>query len=219
MADKPKTENSETKHTDNKEVKGAIDVSGAVESVAAVKPQSQNMEVGGMVGAGNIDKIREILFGAQIQQYEHKFARLEELIKKEITNMRDDTKKSLDALENFTRKELESLSDELRAEKREKNEVVEEISESLKSTSKNLEKKIVNLEDKTVKGKRDLQDQLLKQSKELMEELRIKHEELSVALNDAVKDLTDKKTDRITLANLLTEMSMRLKEEFHLPEV
>ena len=84
--------------------------------------------------------------------------------------------------------------------------------------NKNLEKKIVALDEKSVKAQRDVQEQILKQSNELMDEIRTKHEEISSSLNDAVKMLTDKKTDRVALANLLTEVSMRLKEEFSLPE-
>lgn len=183
------------------------------------KDKENEQESGGMMGAGNIDQIREILFGAQAQQYDQKFNRLEGLLKKELTDIRDETKRALDSLENFAKKEFESLADELNAEKREKTETLEDLSEALNNTNKNLEKKITKLDDKGIKVQRDLQEQILQQSKELMEEIRAKHEKVSSALNDAVKDLTDKKTDRVALANLLTEMSLRLKEEFGFPEL
>ena len=175
-------------------------------------------ETGNIMSAGNIDNVREILFGAQAQQYEQRFNRLEEILKKELANIRDETKKSLNSLESFVKKEFESLADELHAEKRERDENIDNISESLKSVSKNLEKKIAALDDKNIRVQRDVQEQILKQSNDLMDDSRIKYENISSVLNDAVKELTDKKADRITLANLLTEMSMRLKEEFILPE-
>jgi DNA repair exonuclease SbcCD ATPase subunit len=184
----------------------------------AKKNADTSQEAGGMMGAGNLDNIREILFGAQAQQYEQKFNRLEELLKKELHSLREERKKSLNSLEHFVKKEFESLADELNSEKRERTETVEDISESLQNSTKNLEKKITKLDDKNIKVQREVQEQILKQSKELLEEIRSKHEEISSALNEAVKDLTDRKADRVALANLLTEMSMRLKEEFSLPE-
>ena len=175
-------------------------------------------ETGNIMSAGNIDNVREILFGAQAQQYEQRFNRLEEILKNELANIRDETKKSLNSLESFVKKEFESLADELHTEKRERDGNIDDISESLKSVSKNLEKKIAALDDKNIRVQRDVQEQILKQSNDLMDDSRTKHENISSTLNDAVKELTDKKADRITLANLLTEMSMRLKEEFSLPE-
>ena len=38
-------------------------------------------------GAGNVDKIRDILFGSQMRDYETRFARLEETLAKEISDM------------------------------------------------------------------------------------------------------------------------------------
>ena len=52
-----------------------------------------------------------------------------------------------------------------------------------------------------------------------MEEIRNKYDKLSSSLNTSVSDLRSDKTDRVTLANLLTEVALRLKEEFTLPEV
>ena len=64
-----------------------------------------------------------------------------------------------------------------------------------------------------------MQAQILQQSKELMAEIRTKHEEVSAALEQSVNRLVEEKTDRLALANLLMEMSMRLKDEFDIPDI
>ena len=65
---------------------------------------------------GNLDKVRDLLFGGQMRDYDRKFARLEERLVKETADLRDEVKKRLAALEAYMKAEVESLSDRLRAE-------------------------------------------------------------------------------------------------------
>jgi hypothetical protein len=169
--------------------------------------------------AQSIEKVRNILFGAQTRQFEQKFDRLESLLQKEIANVRDDTKISFNSLENYIKKEIATLTDQLKTEKDERIESAEALSQLLKESSNNLEKKIAKLDEKNVKSQRDLQEQILQQSKELMTEIRAKHEEISASLEQSVNRLVEDKTDRLALANLFMEMSMRLKDEFDIPDL
>src|SRR4051812_14459636 len=58
--------------------------------------------------ANNIDKIRDILFGVQMRDYEKRFSRLEERLLKESADLRDETRKRFDSLENFVKSEFEA---------------------------------------------------------------------------------------------------------------
>ena len=42
---------------------------------------------------GNVDKIRDILFGSQMRDYETRFARLEETLSKEASELRESTRR------------------------------------------------------------------------------------------------------------------------------
>ena len=77
--------------------------------------QTRVQEAEGAAG-GNLDKVRDLLFGGQMRDYDRKFARLEERLVKETSELRDDVKKRLAALEGYMKAEIESLSDRLRAE-------------------------------------------------------------------------------------------------------
>jgi hypothetical protein len=57
----------------------------------------------------------------------------------------------------------------------------------------------------------------LEQSNKLSDEIRVKNEELASLLDRRVQELRNDKTDRTALANLLTEVAMRLTDEFHVP--
>ena len=59
----------------------------ATEEVAATQVP------GDQIASGNLDKIRDILFGAQTRDYERKFAVLEERLVKESADLRNDLKR------------------------------------------------------------------------------------------------------------------------------
>jgi len=161
-------------------------------------------------GVGNVDKIRDILFGAQMRDYEKKFARLEDRILKEVSRMREETTKRFDALELYINKEVESIGNGLKDEQAERVESGKEITRELQKAFKSLEKKISKLEAQTGKNARDLRQQILDQSKSLTEDIRKRYEETSETLDQTAAELRDEKTDRATLAELLTEMALRL---------
>jgi uncharacterized protein YoxC len=178
------------------------------------RPQPGGGDLG---GGGNVDKIRDILFGTQMRDYEKRFARLEERLLKESADLREDSKRRFAALEALITKELEALTDRLKAEQGERAESVEEVSHELRNLTKSFEKKSAQLEEQTAKGQRDLRQQILEQSKTLSDDIRQKHEELSSLLGREVEGLSTEKADRATLAALFTEVAMRLNNEFKIP--
>ena len=50
---------------------------------------------------GNVDKIRDILFGNQMREYDSRFARLEETLLKESSDLKESVRKRIDTLESF----------------------------------------------------------------------------------------------------------------------
>ena len=66
--------------------------------------------------AASLEKVRDLLFGVQMRDYERKFARLEERIAKETSDLRDEVRKRLSAIEAVVQREVDSLSDRLKGE-------------------------------------------------------------------------------------------------------
>src|SRR5277367_2053474 len=73
-------------------------------------------------GAGNVDKIRDILFGTQMRDYEARFARLEETVAKETADLRETSRRRFEQLETFIKKELEALEARIKMEREERTE-------------------------------------------------------------------------------------------------
>lgn len=164
-------------------------------------------------GAGNVDKIRDILFGSQIKNYEARFARLEETLARETSELKDTMRRRFESVEGFFRKEAEALSGRLKAEKEERNESLKSIARDLKSASDMLDKKILELDNKTAEEQSGLRQELMQESRKLLEEIRQKSDSLSALVERRADELRERKLDRAALASLLTEVAMQLSED------
>jgi phage host-nuclease inhibitor protein Gam len=166
---------------------------------------------------GNIDKIRDILFGTHMRDYDARFARLEAAVVKESTDLRESTRRKLEALESYLKSEIDSLHGRLKAEREERAESLGQASRDLRQTEDALKRKLRELEDQTSSADSGIREQILNQSHVLTDDIRALQAEVTQLLEKRFDDLNHGKTDRAMLAGLLTEVAMRLKNEFHIP--
>src|SRR5580693_3048244 len=110
----------------------------------------------GEASAGNIDKIRDILFGSNMRDYEQRFARLEEALKKESADLRDTTRRHLESLEAFVHKELAALEGRLNVERDERSEGHSHLAADLSSASASIFRKIGEMENHEAQAKREI---------------------------------------------------------------
>jgi hypothetical protein len=192
----------------------------AVANAAADGPDSGDRLPGQDAGSGaSIDKVREILFGGQVREFERRFARLDERVAKELGDLKDELKTRLDALEMYARNEVDSLAEQLRTERAERVESSTDLFRELKDAATSFERRTTTLDDQVSKGQREIRQQLLEQHQRLSDEIRKRADEVLAALDREARELRADKTDRAMLASLLTEMAMRLTNEFQLPDV
>lgn len=168
-------------------------------------------------GTGNLEKVRDILFGHQMREVDRRFVRLEERIAKETRDLRDDMKRRLDALEAYTNKETEALATQLRNEQAERVDANARFVRELADTAGALERRTAALDEQQAKGQREIRQLILEQQQRLGDDVRERIEEVLAALARESHSLRHDKADRASLAALLQEMAMRLTEEFELP--
>lgn len=178
---------------------------------------AQGQFMGELMGTGSLDKVRDILFGANMRDYEKRFSRVEERLLKESTDLKNDMKKRFDALEAYVKKEIESLNDRIKSEHDERAENGKGLAQEFKDLGKNLDKRITQLDDQVNKGQRELRERMLEQTKSLSEESQQHYQELSLTLEKAIRELRNDKTDRYALASLFTELAMRLNNQLKVP--
>jgi hypothetical protein len=168
-------------------------------------------------GAGNVDKIRDILFGSQMRDYEARFARLEEALLKETAEIRESNRRRFDQLETYIKGEFEALQNRLRSEREDWSEMGNQHSRELRELNESLSRRVRALDDRGVNVERDLRNQLLQQSRDFGDQLRSRHDEVSTLLEKRFSELHHGKTDRAALATLFTEVALRLNDQFQMP--
>jgi DUF438 domain-containing protein len=161
----------------------------------------------------SLDKVRDILFGNQMREVEKRFARLEERLISESVNLREETKKRLDVIENYLKQEVESLSSRLKSEQGLRNESLAALTEDSRKITTALEKKLTQFDEQVSTNQRELREQILQQSKELQGDIHHKYQEMLGLLQREADELRNAKTDRSTLANLLSELAIRLNSQ------
>ena len=164
---------------------------------------------------GNVDQIRDIIFGAQMRDYEKRFARLEERLLSESELLRSEISSRLDALESYIRQEIASVLDQLSIERGEREDDTRHLSDELDKLAGDTEKKHTQLQANMNQGQSELRESLLEQAKSLSADIQVVRETLSKSLDRSTQELRDDKADRKALADMFTEIAMRLNGEFY----
>jgi hypothetical protein len=178
---------------------------------------AERVAVADSPGTGNLEKVRDILFGNQMREVDRRFARLEERIIKETRDLKDDIKRRLDALEAHTAKETETLAGQIRQEHGDRVDANARLARELADTAGSFERRAATLDEQLARGQREIRQHILEQQQRLREDLRERIDEVLAAMARETHELRNDKTDRMALASLLKEMAMRLTDEFRLP--
>jgi hypothetical protein len=168
-------------------------------------------------GGANLEKVRDLLFGVQMRDYDRKFARLEERLSKDTGDLREDIRKRLASIEQLIRAEIEALSDRVKGEQDERSKAVKDLSRQLEETARTFETKVGQIDDQMARGLRDVRQQLHEQGQRLSDDIRQHADDVLARLAREAQELRTDKTDRAALAALLSEMAMRLTDELRLP--
>ncbi|GAC1446368.1 MAG: hypothetical protein NVSMB56_04390 [Pyrinomonadaceae bacterium] len=162
---------------------------------------------------GNLDKIRDILFGAQTRDTDARFGALEKRLTEEAGELRNELTKRFDALEHYMRREVSALNERLHVEQRERNAVATGLAESQHSAVQAFNEKVGQLFNHVSDRHHEMQQQLHDSSNTLGNQFRQAHEEMSAVFERALQELRASKTDRASLAILLAEMAHKLNHD------
>ena len=166
----------------------------------------------------SIEKVREILFGGQMRDYEGRFSDLENRLTQRMDRLGKELEKRIERLNTYTKREVDKLSDRLKTERKDRVADAKESGRDLKNATQQIEGWYAELEDRLDTESKDLRNSLHDQSEELAALITETREQLSQALTDEARSLEDAKLAREDLAGLLSEVSLRLTKDFKLPK-
>lgn len=165
--------------------------------------------------SGNLEKIRDILFGQQARDHERRFTLLEQSLAKEASALRTELNKRFDALEAYMQQEVAVLSGRLQHEQQARGEALQQLVADLTGLGTVVEKRSTELAQQTLQTEHTLRQEALAHMNELKEDLRATQTQLTDSLDRSVRDLRHTKTDRTALAELLAELSKKLHDGTH----
>ncbi len=151
----------------------------------------------------SVDKIRDIIFGTKMRDYERKFLRLEERIMNEVNTLRDEQEKRLAALEKSIDRELDALVKRLDGEHTDRLAAEQDISEIQASNGEQLRTELAATHE-------TLKQQIEQQSRALSKEIDSRHTEAGDRLNHETDTLREQKVDRSTLSTLLNALAAQI---------
>jgi chromosome segregation ATPase len=168
------------------------------------------------LGAGDapgVDKIRELLFGNQMQDYDRRFSTLAEGFQQKLRDMESDTARNLSGLEANLKKQLDSIAGQVREEKDLRTDADKELGHKLLESSQGLEKRIGQLSDQLARLEREMSDRLTHEVQALRDEIKRRSDDTRATLDRMFAELRNVKTDRTLLAGLFVEVARCLNQE------
>lgn len=176
--------------------------------------ESQKSPVGaGLTEAGNMDKIRDILFGSQARDYEKRFSHVEQQLNREAAELKEELLKRIDALEAYVKQEIKDLNQRIKAESSARADSKEKLQREMKDSFESLGKKILQEQENLAEKSTQLRELILEQYKQLTAEILSKHEQASSHLKQIAQELDDTKVNRSDLSSFFLEIAMRLSGE------
>src|SRR5438477_825274 len=100
--------------------------------------RSPNGENGVIDESGKVDRIRNIIFGSQMRDYDGRFQKLEERLAQEAAELRGDLHRQLQALEAFMKGEVESMTNRDKAEQSERVQAIQQLAHEMGETVRGL---------------------------------------------------------------------------------
>lgn len=188
-----------------------LDSSATQDRSQPPNPPSSELDADQASEVGNIDKIRDILFGVQMQDYDGRFRRLEDQLRRVESELQARLSQRCEALERQMQQEIAALNAQLVTEQDARAEAVAHLVQDVKDLSVSFEAKTDQLAQQTDGANRELKQQLLEQSKQLSLEIQQKYTDISALLEKELQDLRHTKLDRNTLADLFGEAAGRLQ--------
>jgi uncharacterized protein YicC (UPF0701 family) len=167
--------------------------------------------------AGNVDRIREILFGPQIREYGERLTRIEEQVSQETAELKAEVRRSLEALEGYARQEVKDWNERLRTERDERATSADRLSQALANSVKSLENRLTESDERTSNALRELRQLTFDRMKSLVDDFATQVNTMQSSQNRHLEELRGRSIDRFAFANLLTELALRVQGELAVP--
>jgi len=160
---------------------------------------------------GNVDQIREILFGSQSREMKEKFDKLESSIKSLHEEMRRKIEQTQSDFNIRLESELEAISRKMKNIVTQQQNEFSDVRDSAIKQEKRLQNAMDIMEEELNAKREQLQKQHLESNSALRSEMDTLKDEVLKTLNDKMSEMNGVKLSRDDAADILMEAAMAMK--------
>jgi hypothetical protein len=168
---------------------------------------------------GNIDQIRDIIFGSQIRELDTRFNKIES----DLSNLQQDMQHRLDQVKTVLITEMrasnESLEKKLKSLALTSQEEGADVRQQIDRLNRKFSANVEALDESIDKQTTSLRDDLSQTRDKLQEEVRVLKSQVFDELERRFSLLREVKVSRDDMAELLFELGMRLKGNEFVPQL
>jgi DNA repair exonuclease SbcCD ATPase subunit len=187
-----------------------------LEDLEPIQPQGTGQigyNVAHSTEVAGVDKIRDLLFGNQMQDYDRRFSMLEERFLQRFREIESETARNISSLESGAKKQMESFAAELREEKDLRTDADKEMERVEREHNDTIEKRLRSMSEQVTRLEREQADRLTQEVQSLRDELKRRNEDIQHTIEKMFAELNSVKTDRNLLASLFLEVARCLNQD------
>jgi SMC interacting uncharacterized protein involved in chromosome segregation len=175
---------------------------------------------------GNIDQIRNLLFGNQIEEYEQRFKscdsrldKLESELASFQSEMRDRLTQLQESLSSEIRSGLDSLEKKLKYLSLTTHEEISKLKQAVDSTNKKFSQGIESLDRKVNYQSNFLKNEMTQTREKLEGEFQSLKAQIFAEIEKGMSELKDSKVSRVDMAEILFELCLKIKGTEFVPSL
>jgi len=159
----------------------------------------------------NVDQIRDLIFGAQIKDFEAQFNQLNNTLKlleekmvksfqESHTKLQKETERSLEVLE----KKIDNLSSSTQRERAKLKDLID-------TTDETLQEQLSNQKDELTTKLKIMKENVADENKKMSDNMHTMKEEIKASLEAGLDTLSNDKLSRDSMAQMLLDVAMKIQ--------
>ncbi|MGA9380951.1 MAG: hypothetical protein WBV73_19470 [Phormidium sp.] len=168
---------------------------------------------------GNIDQIRDIIFGPQLREYDNRFEKIESDISLLQQEMRDRIDQVKTVVSTELRSAFDSLEKKLRSISLSYQEEISDLRQQVDRVNKKFTNAVEALDQNVDNQTTSLRKELTESRTKLQEDVRTLRSQVFEELERRLSSMRDTKVSKDDVAEILFEMGMRLKGNEFVPQL
>jgi uncharacterized protein YukE len=168
---------------------------------------------------GNIDQIRDIIFGPQLREYDNRFEKIESDISLLQQEMRDRIDQVKTVVSTELRSAFDSLEKKLRSISLSYQEEISDLRQQLDQVNKKFTNAVEALDQNLDSQSSSIRKELTESRTKLQEDVRTLRIQVFEELERRLSSMRDAKVSKDDVAEILFELGMRLKGNEFVPQL